>query len=170
MLHLAHECGSIKVFRDLITAQQKNSGSFKLDFCLRADVRHPSMSSSLIASKVTVGITVTFDKNDNFQVDMQASDFTASYTGYTSERGVDVSAALGQCSSPGNQGPYAIGSTLQFFVKSNESDVVISGLKDVTFSDAAGNPILGIVDTGGNPSFVTSVGGLNSKSVDVEQW
>eukprot|EP00804_Cyclotella_cryptica_P005164 CCRYP_014226-RA/>CCRYP_014226-RA protein AED:0.46 eAED:0.46 QI:0/-1/0/1/-1/1/1/0/190 len=98
---------------------------------------------------------------------MQASEFTSTYTAYSSERGVHLSAILGECSSPGSEAPYGIGSTLKFCVKSTDSDVVISGLNDVTFTDLNGNPILEIIDSNGEPSFVTSVAGLDSKSVDI---
>ena len=156
-----------QIFNDLVTTEQKNSGAAKMEFCVRADVWHPEYSSSIIATKVTVGITVTFDQNGSFVVDMEAADFSASYAGYTSTREIDVSATLGQCSSPGNQGPYAIGSTLKFCVKSTVADVVVSGLQDVSFTDSNGNEILGIVDSIGDPSFVTTIAGLDSKSVDV---
>jgi hypothetical protein len=153
--------------KSLISAEQRNSGTIKLEFCLRADVWHASYSSSLLASKVTVGITVTFDNSQNFQVDMQASDFASAYSGYTSERGVDLTAALGKCSAPGNEGPYAVGSTLKFCLRSLDTDAVIAGLKDVSFTDSMGNNILGIVDTSGQPSFISAINGINSRSVDV---
>ena len=152
---------------ELITTEAKNSGSLKLEFCLRADVRHSQFPSSIVASKVTVGITITFETNNSFQVNMQANDFSATYAGYLSERGVDLSAMLGECTFPGNDGPYAIGSTLKFCIQSTDPDVVISGLNDVSFTDTAGNPILEIIDTNGQPSFVTSISGLHTKSTDV---
>jgi hypothetical protein len=156
-----------KSIRELITADERNSGSVKLAFCLRADVHTASFPSSLLASKVSVGITVKFDSEKDFQIDMQASEFTSTYAAYSSARGVHLSAVLGECASPGSEAPYGIGSTLKFCVKSTDSDVVISGFNDVSFTDLNGNPILEIIDSNGDPSFVTSVAGLNSKSVDI---
>ena len=156
-----------KSIGDLITAEDRNNGSVKLTFCLRADVQTASFLSSLLASKVSVGITVKFESDNSFQIDMQASEFSSTFAAYSSERGVHLSAILGQCASPGSEAPYGIGSTLKFCVRSTDTDVVISGLKDVSFTDLSGNPILEIIDSNGEPSFISSVAGLNSKSVDV---
>ena len=57
--------------------------------------------------------------------------------------------------------------TSKFCIQSIDPDVVISGLNDVSFTDTAGNPILEIIDTNGQPSFVTSISGLHTKSTDV---
>ncbi len=157
-----------KSIREMITAEDKNSGSVKLIFCLRADVLSPSFPSSLLASKVSAEITVTFlDSSSDFRIELQTTDFSDTVVDYTSQRNLDFSVALGSCLSQRNDGPYRIGSTLKFCVKSIDSDVVISGLNNVSFSDMNGNAILDIIDSNGVPSFVTSIAGLNSKLVDV---
>lgn len=161
---------------DLITADQRNSGSAFLEFCLRADVHTPSFPSSLVASKISLGITVNFEDESNmvlggssssFTIEVVTADFTESSVGYTTQREINVDAILGECATPGNDGPYAIGSTLKFCVKSTDSDVIISSLKDVSFTDLDGIPILGITDSIGEPSFVTNIDGLETKEVDV---
>jgi ssDNA-binding replication factor A large subunit len=127
----------------------------------------------LLASKVSIGITVNFqDESDisvgsGFTLEIETGGFSDTSIDYTSDRNVDVSAVLGECASPGNYGPYSIGSMLKFCVKSNDFDVVISGFSGVSFKDSDGNSILGIVDDSGEPSFLTTVAGLDSKSVDV---
>ncbi|KAL7517189.1 hypothetical protein ACHAWX_002135 [Stephanocyclus meneghinianus] len=157
-----------KSISELITAQDKNSGSVKLDFCLRADVLSPSFSSSLLASKVSAEITVTFlDSSSDFRIELQTAEFSDTAVEYSSERNPDFAVVLGRCLSPRNDGPYGIGSTLKFCVKSTDSDVIISGLNNVSFTDLNGNAILEIIDSNGDPSFVTSIAGLDSKSVDV---
>jgi hypothetical protein len=162
--------------KDLITAEQKNSGSVHMMFCLRADVRSAGFPSSLMASKVSVGITINFedesgivlnDSSSGFTLEVETSGFSESTIDYTTDRNVDVSAVLGECASPGNEGPYDIGSTLNFCVESNDSDVIISALSDVSFTDSDGNSILSIVDGVGEPSFVTAIEGLESNAVDV---
>lgn len=161
---------------DLISAEQRNSGSVLLEFCLRADVHAPGFPSSLLASKMSLGITVHFedessivlgDSTSGFSIDVVTADFSESSAGYTTERGISVGAILGECATPGDEGPYELGSTLKFCVKSTDSDVVISSLDNVSFSDLDGNPILGITDSAGEPSFVTTLNGLDSKEVDV---
>ena len=157
-----------KSISEFITAADKNSGSVKLNFCLRADVLTPSFPSSLLASKVSAEITVTFiDSGSDFRIEMQTTGFSDTSVDYTSERNPDFAVVLGSCLLPRNDGPYGIGSTLKFCVKSTDSDVVISGLNNVSFSDLNGNAILDIIDSNGDPSFVTSIAGLDSKSVDV---
>jgi hypothetical protein len=128
----------------------------------------------LVASKVSVGITVSFEDSTSvelsgstFQIEIDTQDFSGSSVEYTSERGVNLLATLGDCASPGSHGPYEVGSTLKFCVKSIDADVVISSLHNVSFNALDGNPILEIVDSAGKPSFVTSISGLDSKSVDV---
>ena len=152
---------------ELITAEEKNLGSAYVTFCLRSDVFSPEFPSSLVASKVSLGITVTYQEESVIALDVETLAFSDTTIDYTSYRGVDISATLGECASPSNDGPYGIGSSLKFCVRSNDADVVISGLKEVSFTDTAGNPILGIVDSTGAPSFVTAVTGLDSKSVDI---
>eukprot|EP00804_Cyclotella_cryptica_P023544 CCRYP_012157-RB/>CCRYP_012157-RB protein AED:0.47 eAED:1.00 QI:0/0/0/1/0/0/2/0/295 len=163
-----------KSIRELITAEDRNSGLVKLNFCLRADVWTDGFASSLVASKVSVGITVSFEDSigvelsgSTFQLEIETQDFSSSSVEYTSERSVNLLATLGECSSPGSHGPYGIGSTLKFCVISTDADVVISGLYNVSFNDLDGKPILGIVNSAGEPSFVTSITGLDSKSVNV---
>jgi hypothetical protein len=157
-----------KSISELITAEDKNSGSVKLAFCLRADVLSPSFSSSLLASKVSAEITVTFlDSSSDFRIELQTTEFSDTAVEYSSERNPDFAVVLGRCLSPRNDGPYGIGSTLKFCVKSTDPDVMISGLNNVSFTDLNGNAILEIVDSNGDPSFVTSIAGLDSKSVDV---
>ena len=153
--------------QELITAEDKNLGSAYLTFCLRADVWSPEFPSSLIASKVSIGITVNYQEESVIALDVETLAFSDTSIDYTSYRGVDVSAVLGECASPSNDGPYGIGSSLKFCVQSNDADVVISGLSEVSFTDSAGNPILGIVGSTGEPSFVTAITGLNSKAVDI---
>jgi hypothetical protein len=128
---------------ELITAEQRNTGSVLLEFCLRADVHADSFPSSLLTSKVSLGITVYFDDessinvNDSssgFTIEVVTADFAETTVDYTSNREVSISAILRECAAPGNEGPYAIGSTLKFCVKSVDSDVIISSLSDVSFT------------------------------------
>eukprot|EP00804_Cyclotella_cryptica_P005163 CCRYP_014224-RA/>CCRYP_014224-RA protein AED:0.44 eAED:0.44 QI:0/-1/0/1/-1/1/1/0/269 len=157
-----------KNISELITPDDRNSGSVKLTFCVRADVLSSSFPLSLLASKVTAEITVKFlDSSSDFRIELQTTDFSDTAVDYTSQRNPDVAVVLGRCLSPRNDGPYRIGSTLKFCVKSTDSDVVISGLNNVSFTDLNGNAILDIVDSNGDPSFVTSIAGLDSKAVDV---
>jgi hypothetical protein len=161
---------------ELITAEQKNTGSVFLEFCLRADVRTAGFPSSLLATKMSLGITVNFedesgivlnDPSSGFKIEVTTAEFVETTVDYTSKRGVSISAILGECAAPGNAGPYGIGSTLKFCVKSVDSDVIISSLNDVSFTDLEGNPILGITDASGEPSYVTAINGIDSKEVDV---
>jgi hypothetical protein len=155
----------LQSINELITAEQRNTGSVLLEFCLRADVHADGFPSSLLASKMSLGITVNFDDessinvNDSssgFTIEVVTADFAETTVDYTNNRGVSISAILGECAAPGNEGPYAIGSTLKFCVKSVDSDAVISSLNDVSFTDLDGNPIVGITDASGKPSFVTA--------------
>jgi hypothetical protein len=137
-------------------------------FCLRADVRADGFASSLLSTKLTLGITVIFaDSSSEFQLEMQTAEFSDAHIEYTSERALGFAVSLGRCLAPQNDGPYGFGSTLKFCVKSADSDIIISALNDVLFTDLDGNFILDIIDNVGEPSYVTTVGGLGSKSVDV---
>jgi hypothetical protein len=172
-------CSSVTVLHsinELITAEQRNTGSVLLEFCLRADVHAAGFPSSLLASKMSLGITVNFqdesgiilnDSSSGFTIEVVTADLSETIVDYTDKRGVSISAFLGECASPGDEGPYAIGSTLKFCVKSIDSDVIVSSLNDVSFTDLEGNAILGITDASGEPSFVTVIDGIDSKEVDV---
>eukprot|EP00956_Cyclotella_meneghiniana_P002322 scaffold2614_cov85-Cyclotella_meneghiniana.AAC.2 len=139
--------------KNLITPDDRNQGSVYLSFCLRADVRATGHAPSLLSSKVSIGITTL--------------DFSDTVINYQSEVDLNIHAAIGECVSPGNQGPFAIGSTLKFCVKSMDTGVVISKLSDVYFTDIDGNPILNIIDASGEASFVTTIAGLESNAVYV---
>jgi hypothetical protein len=164
----------LQSINELITAEQRNTGSVLLEFCLRADVHADGFPSSLLAFKMSLGITLNFDdessinlNDSSFTIEVVTADFAETTVDYTSNRGVGISAILGECAAPGNEGPYTSGSTLKFCVKSVDSDVVISSLNNVSFTDLNGNPIVGVIDASGKPSFVTAIDGINSKEVDV---
>ncbi|KAL3793978.1 hypothetical protein HJC23_009461 [Cyclotella cryptica] len=85
----------------------------------------------------------------------------------SSERNVNLSVSIGECSDPVTGVGYSLGSILSLCIKTPDSDVVVSGLKDVYLTDSDGNDILLIVDGYGRTSFTSSLDGIGSSSVDL---
>jgi len=85
----------------------------------------------------------------------------------SSERNVDLSIKLGECSETMTGLEYSLGSILSLCIKTPGRDVVVSGLKDVFLTDSDGNHILLIVDSYGRTSFTSSLDGIGSSSVDL---
>lgn len=146
---------------ELNVTQCSNLGTCTFRHCFRSD--YFFQYTSILASMHEVTSTITFDKEGVWSADIQIAPFAASEVNEEVSRTVYVEVKVGSCTDQEPIDKFSIGETAALCIFTTDSDVSLS-LKDVRAEP--GNQVL--VDSFGNPNWVSSVNNSASREVTLK--